>query len=152
MKKNEAKADNPLFILLSKFFYYLVNLGFLFPHPLFPLPLCSSLLFKNDAIQFDLDNTLVTYPASPGDYTSCKPMANNIRLVQELKAAGHTIIIYTSRAMSVNGSNVGRVLADVGTVTFDTLRKFEIPFDEVHFGKPHADCYVDNAAVKNSND
>jgi len=31
--------------------------------------------------------------------------------------------------------NVGRVLADVGAVTLDTLRSFDIPYDELIFGK-----------------
>ena len=39
--------------------------------------------------------------------------------------------------------NCGRALADVGKLTFEQLEAFGIPYDEVVFGKPHADVYVD---------
>lgn len=37
--------------------------------------------------------------------------------------------------------------ADIGRVTFDSLAEFEVPFDEIAFGKPYADVYVDDNAV-----
>lgn len=42
---------------------------------------------------FDLDMTLVGSPAISGDYSTCPPLERNIRLVQDLHAAGHHIII-----------------------------------------------------------
>ncbi|CAF1269671.1 unnamed protein product [Didymodactylos carnosus] len=41
----------------------------------------------------------------------------------------------------------GAVMADVALVTFDNMKKFGIPYDEVYFGKPWADVYVDDKAV-----
>ena len=49
--------------------------------------------------------------------------------------------------MRTHGGNAGSVLADVGPVTFTQLAKYEVPFHEIHFGKPHADVYVDDLAV-----
>lgn len=96
---------------------------------------------------FDLDNTLVTHPRVSGDYSSCEPKERNVRLVQELSAAGHYIIIWTARRMRTKDANVGAVIKDVGLVTLQSLQKFEIPFDELHFGKPHADLYINDLAV-----
>ena len=71
----------------------------------------------------------------------------NVQLVQELSAAGHYIIIWTARRMRTFSANVGAVIKDVGLVTLQSLSKFCIPYDEIHFGKPHGDLYVDDLAV-----
>ena len=49
--------------------------------------------------------------------------------------------------MKTHNSNLGKILADVGKITFDTLEKFEIPYDEIYFGKPFADFYIDDLGV-----
>lgn len=114
-------------------------------------PKCSSLtngiLIKKQRICFDLDNTLVSSPKIRDDYTSVLPMEKNIKFLRYLKTFGHTIIIYTARRMKTHHGNVGKILSDVGKITFDTLEKFEIPFDEIYFGKPYADVYIDDLAL-----
>ena len=96
---------------------------------------------------FDLDNTLVTYPKIPNDYSSVEPIKKTIDYVKYLKSFGHVIIISTARRMRTHQGNVGKVIQDIGKVTLDTLEKFNIPYDELHFGKPHADFYIDDNAV-----
>jgi len=96
---------------------------------------------------FDLDTTLVTSPTVSGDYTTCKPIQRVIDYVQKLHAAGHYIIIHTARRMRTHGGNVGSVIADVGAVTIQQLHDRAIPYDELIFGKPFADFYVDDKAI-----
>jgi len=98
-------------------------------------------------ICFDLDNTLVTYPIISGDYTSVLPIQRNIDYLKFLKSLGHTIIIYTARRMKTHKGNVGNILADIGRITFDTLDRFDIPYDEIYFGKPYANFYIDDLAI-----
>jgi len=98
-------------------------------------------------ICFDLDNTLVTYPKIPGDYSTVSPVASNVSIARWAREQGHTIIVYTARRMTTHANNVGRVTADIGRVTFETLEKFDIPYDELIFGKPIADVYIDDRAV-----
>ena len=95
---------------------------------------------------FDLDNTLVSSPKKPGDYSTVEPYADAINFVRYLKSLGHTIIIYTARRMRTHGGNVGKVISDVGAITLKTINDFEIPCDEFYFGKPYADLYVDDLA------
>ena len=95
---------------------------------------------------FDLDNTLVTYPVIHGDYSSVKPILKMINLVKKLKEYGHYIIINTARRMKTHSGKVGAVIKDIGRVTLDTLDKFEIPYDELIFGKPLGDIYIDDRA------
>jgi capsule biosynthesis phosphatase len=98
-------------------------------------------------ICFDLDGTLVTAPRVTSDYSTVEPISSMIEYLRFLKQSGHTIIIYTARRMRTHGGNLGEVVADIGKVTFDTLARFEIPYDEIYFGKPHADFYIDDKAV-----
>jgi len=96
---------------------------------------------------FDLDNTLVSYPVDSGDYSTVTPIEKNIKFLKSLHQSGHYIIIYTARRMKTHGSNVSKVIQDIGKITLDTLEKFEIPYDEICFGKPYADFYIDDLAV-----
>ena len=96
---------------------------------------------------FDLDNTLVTYPRVSGDYTSVEPIHDTINYLRKLKEAGHHIIVYTARRMRTHNGNVGSVIADIGQITMDTLLKFNIPYDELVFGKPYAHHYIDDLCV-----
>jgi capsule biosynthesis phosphatase len=107
----------------------------------------NQLFNKPLRICFDLDNTLVTLPTIPGDYSSVKPIFKMIFLLKNLKKLGHTIIIYTARRMNTHKHNIGKVIRDIGLVTFQTLEKFNIEYDEIIFGKPIADIYIDDKAL-----
>ena len=102
-------------------------------------------------ICFDLDGTLVSFPRIKDDYSTVDPIQKNINFLKYLKTFGHTIIIYTARRMKTHGGNLGKILSDIGKITFDTLEKFDIPYDEIFFGKPYANYYIDDLAI-NSND
>ena len=96
---------------------------------------------------FDLDNTLVTYPEVPGDYATVRPIVRNIALLRDLKARGAEVVIHTARRMKTHGHNVGKVVRDVAAQTLATLAQLDIPYDELLFGKPFADLYVDDKAL-----
>lgn len=98
-------------------------------------------------ICFDLDNTLVSYPTVAGDYETCLPIERNIRFLQFLKEQGHHIIIHSARRMRTHGGDTSAVIDDIGELTKRQLDRFNIPYDEIIFGKPYADMYVDDLAV-----
>jgi len=98
-------------------------------------------------ICFDLDNTLLTYPAIAGDYSTVKPIYKNLALLKKLKSDGHEIIIYTARRMKTHHGNIGKVIKDIAGITIDTLERFNIEYDELIFGKPIADIYIDDRAI-----
>lgn len=110
--------------------------------------------YKQDTKRFcfDLDSTLVTKPRIEGDYSTVEPIEKNINFVRYLKNMGHTIIIYTARRMRTHKGNIGAVMADISKLTFNTLDEFEIPYDEVYFGKPWADFYIDDLGVDCNHD
>ena len=98
-------------------------------------------------ICFDLDNTLVSYPTVAGDYSTVKPINRNVMLLRKLKSDGHEIIIYTARRMKTHNGNIGKVIKDIARITIDTLEKLNIEYDELIFGKPIADIYIDDRAI-----
>ena len=107
----------------------------------------SSRKIKSYRICFDFDNTLVTHPRVKGDYRTVEPIQKNIEFARYLKSFGNVIIIHTARNMKSNGGNIGATVAKIGKITFDTIEKFGIPCDEIYFGKPHADVYIDDLAL-----
>ncbi len=107
----------------------------------------NEIIIKNKRFCFDLDNTLVTFPTITNDYTSVKPIKKNIDFLKYLKSFGNIIIIYTARGMKTHCGNIGKINYDIGKITFETLDKFNIPYDEIYFGKPYADFYIDDLAL-----
>jgi len=107
---------------------------------------------KSKRFCFDLDNTLVSYPLIDGDYRTVLPITKNIQYLKYLKKCGNVIIIYTARRMKTHNGNVGKIIQDVGKITLDTLEKFNIPYDELYFGKPEADYYIDDKAISSFQD
>ena len=73
--------------------------------------------------------------------------STTIHYLQFLHKLGHTIIIHTARRMKTHKGNLGKVMADIGKITFDTLEKYNIPYDEIYFGKPDADFYIDDSKL-----
>ena len=96
---------------------------------------------------FDLDNTLFGPPQRSGDYSTCRPIPRAVRMCRHLKTMGHHIILHTARRMRTHGANVGAVVADVGAVTIQSLQDAGIAYDELHFGKPWAQFYIDDCGV-----
>ena len=49
--------------------------------------------------------------------------------------------------MKTHNGNIGKINSYIGKLTFETLDKFKIPYDEIYFGKPYADFYIDDLAL-----
>ena len=95
-------------------------------------------------ICFDIDGTICELKSYIGSYELVRPLPGVVELMTKLKEDGHTIILYTARHMKTCGGNVGLVLAKQGKSLFAWLDKYKIPYDEIYFGKPQADIYIDD--------
>lgn len=93
---------------------------------------------------FDIDHTLV---CMTDNYKTGDIIEKNVNFLKYLKKQGHIIILYTARRMKTHGGNEGKVLKDVGKLTLDFLNEHGIPYDEIYFGKPYADFYIDDKAI-----
>ena len=99
-------------------------------------------------ICIDLDGVICRLREPGQQYAGLQPVPGAVEKLRQLKAAGHYIIICTARHMKTCQGNVGMAVARQGAVTFDWLKRHNIEFDEIHFGKPHAQVYIDDNAVR----
>ena len=85
---------------------------------------------------FDIDGTLCELVDSPDRYLSAAPISGVVTLLRELHSAGHTIYLYTGRHMLRHEATV------------EWLSRNEIPYHHIFYGKPVADVYIDDRAVR----
>lgn len=96
----------------------------------------------------DLDGVICQLRRPDQEYHELEPVPGAKEKLQALRDAGHYIILNTARHMKTCQGNVGLVIARKGAVTLDWLARHEIPYDEIYFGKPHADIYIDDNAYR----
>jgi capsule biosynthesis phosphatase len=99
-------------------------------------------------ICIDLDGVVCQLKGPGEKYSELEPVPGAIEKLRELKQAGHYLIINTARHMKTCDGNVGKVIARQGAVTLAWLARHGIEYDEIHFGKPHADVYIDDNALR----
>jgi capsule biosynthesis phosphatase len=100
---------------------------------------------------FDLDGTICYTKTVDETYEEVKPIPGAIETLQYLHSQGHYIIILTARNMVTHNNNMGKIIANQCPIVMEWLKKHNIPYDELHFGKPVADFYVDDKGIKFEN-
>lgn len=89
---------------------------------------------------------------APG-YANALPNLALIARLREYRANGFDIVISTSRSMRTYGGNVGKINAHTLPVILDWLGRHDVPYDEIHVGKPWCGLegfYVDDRAIRPS--
>ena len=98
-------------------------------------------------ISIDLDGVLCEIDKTK-KYDELLPIPGAAEALRKLKEDGHYLIIHTARHMKTTESNVGKILAIQGLVTLTWLLKYHFVYDEIYFGKPWADLYIDDNAAR----
>ncbi|HYF07402.1 MAG TPA: capsular biosynthesis protein [Acetobacteraceae bacterium] len=98
----------------------------------------------------DLDGTLaLDEPGVPyGDRLPDRPLIARLRAY---RAEGFSIAISTARNMRTYGGSIGHINAVTLPVIIEWLRRHEVPYDEIHVGKPwcgEEGFYVDDKAMR----
>ena len=102
-----------------------------------------------DTIVIDLDNTICS--TNDGNYEESSPDLDIINLLHEYKKNGFEIFIYTSRNMRTFDKSIGKINAFTLPTIIKWLRKHNVPYDEIHIGKPWCGengFYVDDKAIR----
>ena len=99
----------------------------------------------------DLDGTICENIKPGVTYADVKPLPGAVDALEELKQRGYYIVIFTARNMRACYNNIGRVVARQGPIVFEWLKKYGVPYDEVRFGKPHVDYFIDDKGMKFTN-
>jgi len=85
---------------------------------------------------FDIDGTICSI--TEGNYEEAKPYKARIKQINSLHAEGNKIILFTAR-----GTSTG---IDWRPLTEKQLKNWDVSYDELLFGKPEADKYIDDKA------
>ena len=99
-------------------------------------------------IVFDLDGVVCELKKPSESYADVIPKNDVIEKMKEMKDEGHYLIIHTGRHMRTCNGNVSKVIEKIGKITEDWLQKWNVPYDELVFGKPYADIYIDDLGIE----
>lgn len=109
------------------------------------------MIAEEKVVVIDIDGTLADRRRAGQSYAEVGVLTNVAQKVRSLKMQGFWIILYTSRNMRTYGGNVGQIMRHTAPVLVEWLARHEIPYDELHFGKPwcgNNGCYVDDRAIR----
>jgi len=99
-------------------------------------------------LAIDFDGTICENKKPGQDYADVKPLPGAIESLKELKEMGFEIIIHTARNMATCNNNVGKVVARQAPVIIEWCEKYDCPYDELVFGKPHVDFFIDDKSIE----
>ena len=99
-------------------------------------------------IVFDLDGVICELKKPSESYADVIPKNDIIEKMRDLKKDGHYLIIHTARHMRTCDGDVSKVIEKIGKITEDWLKKLDVPYDELIFGKPYADMYIDDLGIE----
>lgn len=100
---------------------------------------------------FDIDGTLCPIKKKEEEYIELVPYREMLDKLKEYKEGGAKIVLFTSRNMNSYNGNIGLINANTAKVLLQWLDKWEIPYDEIIYGKPwpgHKGFYVDDRTVR----
>jgi capsule biosynthesis phosphatase len=109
------------------------------------------MICQSKCIVLDLDGTICPEKKPNESYADVVPYPHMVKLLRDYKAQGFYLIIATSRTMRTHEGNVGRILATTAKITLDWLDRHDVPYDEIHFGKPwtgRGGFSVDDKAIR----
>jgi hypothetical protein len=107
-------------------------------------------------IAFDIDDVLLTRDPQKEDlginkYNYCFPITKNINFLNECYDNGFYIKLYTARGMSTLKGDLTEIKKNLSVITEETLKKYNVKYHELIFGKTHYDLLIDDKAHNISN-
>ena len=99
---------------------------------------------------FDIDGTLCPIKKKEEEYIDLVPFPEMLARLREDKEGGAKIVLFTSRNMNSYNGNIGLINANTAKVLLQWLDKWDIPYDEIIYGKPwpgHHGFYVDDRTI-----
>src|SRR5918993_5093646 len=99
----------------------------------------------------DVDGTLCLKKRPGQEYCDVEPAADVIAVLRTYREQGFYVILATSRNMNTYSGNVGLINANTLKTLIAWLERHNIPYDELHVGKPwtgRGGFYVDDKAIR----
>lgn len=108
-------------------------------------------MFKEYSFVFDIDGTICPIKKKEEKYEDLVPFPDIVEKLRYYKENGAKIILYTSRNMNSYNGNIGLINKHTATILLEWLKKWDIPYDEIVYGKVwpgHKGFYVDDRTVR----
>jgi capsule biosynthesis phosphatase len=106
---------------------------------------------RERCIVMDVDGTLCLKKRPDQSYDEVAPNPPVVERLREYRQSGFYVILATSRNMNSHEGNIGLITANTAKILMAWLDRHDIPYDELHVGKPWAGrdgFYVDDKAVR----
>jgi capsule biosynthesis phosphatase len=106
---------------------------------------------RDGTLVVDIDGTLCKIKEGHQSYADVEPRHDMIRKLREYQALGYRILLFTSRNMKTYNNSLGLINKHTAPVLLEWLSKWEVPYDEILFGKPwprNHGFYIDDRAVR----
>ena len=100
---------------------------------------------KKKTYCFDLDGVICK--TKKNFYRSSKPIKKAILKINQLHLNGHKVIIFTARYMGRSKENVLLAKKRGYNFTYKQLKKWDVKFDKLIFGKPSFDYIIDDKSI-----
>lgn len=100
---------------------------------------------------FDIDSTICPAKENNQNYEDLVPYSEMVNKMQQYKNSGFRIVLFTSRNMRTYEGDIEKILKYTKPVLEKWLKKWNIPYDEVIYGKPwpgKEGFYIDDRAVR----
>ena len=108
-------------------------------------------MFEEITLIFDVDGTLCPIKKKEEEYIDLVPDKEMVEKLKYYKENGAKIVLFSSRNMNSYKGNLGLINANTAVIMQEWLKKWDIPYDEILFGKPwpgHKGLYIDDRAVR----
>lgn len=108
-------------------------------------------MFEEITLIFDVDGTLCPIKKKEEEYIDLVPDKEMVEKLKYYKKNGAKIVLFSSRNMNSYKGNLGLINANTAVIMQEWLKKWDIPYDEILFGKPwpgHKGLYIDDRAVR----
>ena len=107
---------------------------------------------ESKRIVMDIDGVLAKKD-SDKDYSDRDVDEGVLSTLREYRDRGFYIILNTARNMRTHDGRIGKINAETAPKLLEWLDKYDVPYDEIHYGKPwcgHEGFYVDDKAIRPS--
>ena len=94
---------------------------------------------------FDIDNVICK--TINKNYKTSKPNKKAISKINELYENGHFIKLFTGRYMGRNKENIIKAKKQGYKMTMKQLKKWDVKYHKLIFGKPSFDLYIDDKTL-----
>ena len=108
-------------------------------------------MYNNITLIFDIDGTICPLKKENENYEDIIPNKEIVNKMREYKKGGAKIVLNTSRNMNSYNGNIGLINANTAKVLLKWLDKWDIPYDEIVYGKPwngKGGFYIDDKAIR----